>query len=97
MTDSPITTYISTDGTVYLRTQHADTATQIAEALRPYVGRFMRMDLPNLYGHHHRYWGELRSIDGDNVTVYVPNYDFTATVDAMDAFGTNCTMIEKEN
>lgn len=95
MEPEEITTHISsTDGTVYLRTQHGRTSEQIAEALRPYVGRFMRMDLPNLYGHYHRYWGELRSIDGTQATVYVPNHDHTATIDVMDAFGTHCTTIE---
>jgi hypothetical protein len=98
MTDNPITAHVaSTDGTVYLRTQHAETAEQITEALTPYIGRTMRVDLPNLYGHYHRYWGELRSIDGTDVTVYVPHHNHTATVNAMDAFGTHCTMIEKED
>lgn len=95
-----ITTHVaSTDGTVYLRTQHGRSAAEIAEALRPYVGRLMQMDLPNLYGHYHRYWGELRAIDGENVTVYVPNHDHTTTINAFDAFGTHCTVIEpvKEN
>lgn len=95
--DTKITTHVSsTDGTVYLRTQHGETAAEIAEALRPYVGRFMCFDLSNLYGYYHRYHGELKSVDGTMVTVYVPRYDFTATTNAMDAFGTHCTTIEPE-
>lgn len=93
----PITTHVSsTDGTVYLRTQHGDTAEEIAEALRPYVGRFMSMDLPNLYGHYRRYKGTLRSIDGVVATVHVPNYDYTTEINVFDAFGTHCTTIEPE-
>jgi hypothetical protein len=93
---TPITVHVSsTDGLTYLRTQHGETAEQIAEALAPYVGRTMRMDLPNNYGHFHTYHGVLKSIDGANVTVYVPAHDYTATIDAMQAFGTNCTTIQK--
>lgn len=94
---SEITTHVSsTDGTVYLRTQHGQSAAEIAEALRPYVGRTMRMDLPNLYGYCHGYWGVLRAIDGENVTVHVPSHDYTTTVNAMTAFGSHCTTITPE-
>lgn len=99
MTDGITTHVSSTDGTIYLRTQHGRSAAEIAESLRPYIGRTMRMDLPNLYGHYHRYWGELRSIDGAVATVHVPNHDYTAEINVFDAFGTHCTTIEpiKEN
>ena len=92
-----ITTHVdSCDGTVYLRTHLGESAAEIVEALRPYIGRYMRMDLPNLYGHYRHYWGDLLSVDGDTVTVYVPAHDYTTTINAFDAFGTHCTLIEKE-
>lgn len=92
--ESKITTHISTDGTIYLRTQHGETAAEIAEALRPYIGRTMRMDLPNLYGHYHRYRGELLSVDKETVEVRVPQHDYTTVINAGDAFGTHCTTID---
>jgi len=92
-----ITTHIATDGTVYLRTQHGESAAEIAESLKPYVGRMMSADLPNLYGHYKRYNVVLQAVDGDDVTVYCPNYDHTATLSAFDAFGSHCTMIKKED
>ncbi|WP_125262044.1 hypothetical protein [Streptomyces alboflavus] len=87
----------SFDGRTYLRTQHGDSAVEIADSLRPYVGRLMRMDLPNPYGHYHAYWGYLRSVEGGDVTVYVPRYDHTATLSAFDVFGTHCTVIKPES
>lgn len=94
-----ISTHVSsTDGTVYLRTQHGDTAEEIAEALKPYVGRRMSADVANRYGHFHRYSVVLRSVDGENVTLdaWVNGKVIPTTVDAMSAFGTHCTMISPE-
>jgi len=91
-----ITTHMATDGTVYLRTQHGESAAEIAESLKPYVGRSMWADLPNDYGHFKRYHVVLREVDSEDVTVYIPRLDLTATVNAFSGFGSDCTMIEKE-
>jgi hypothetical protein len=92
-----ITTLVSsTDGTVYLRTQHGNTAAEIAESLKPYVGRTMSCELPNNYGHYRRCLAVLLGVTGDDVTVRVPRYDYETTISAMDAFGSNCTTIEPE-
>lgn len=98
MTDNAkITTHVSSDGTVYLRTQHGDTAAEIAEAVTPYIGRTMLADIPNQYGHSHRHWSELQAVDGEIVTLYVAAFDHTAKISAGDAFGTHCTMIDRRN
>jgi len=93
-----ITTHVSqTDGTTYLRTQHGESAAEIAESLRPYIGRTMSMDLPNLYGHYHRYRGVLRGLAGVVATVYVPGHNYEVEINVFDAFGTHCTMIDRED
>jgi hypothetical protein len=92
-----ITTLKSDDGTVYLRTQHGRSAEEIAESLKPYIGRTMSMEFPNLYGHYRRYSGVLREIDGVVATVYVPRHSYETEVNVFDAFGSHCTMIEKES
>lgn len=92
-----VTVHVSVDGTVYLRTQHGNSAAEITEALKPYVGRTMSCDLPNLYGHYHRYRAVLREIKGDTVTLYVPGHDYLTVINAFDAFGSHCTMIDKED
>jgi hypothetical protein len=102
MTDTTITTHTATDGSVYLRTQHGRTPEEIAESLRPYIGRFARFYPPNMYGHinpHRSTRGWIRSIDGTRVTVYVPALGYTGEVDAGEAFGSYCTVIDpkKEN
>jgi uncharacterized NAD(P)/FAD-binding protein YdhS len=89
----------STDGTVYLHTHKGDTAEQIAEALRPYVGRIARFYPPNAYGHinpHQSTRAIIRAINGTTITVYVPRIDYTGKVDAFEAFGSYCTTIEPE-
>lgn len=95
-----ITAHVAaTDGTVYLRTQHGEHALEIAEALRPYIGRLARFYPPNLYGHinpHQSTRGYIRAIDGAVVTVEVPATGYTGEVDAFEAFGSYCTMIEPE-
>lgn len=95
-----ITTHVaSTDGTVYLRTQHGESSEEIAEALRPYIGRFARFYPPNMYGHinpHRSTGGWIRAINGTKVTVHVPNLDYTGEVDAGEAFGSYCTIIDPE-
>lgn len=96
MTVENITTLKSDDGTVYLRTQHGRSAEEIAESLKPYIGRTMSMELPNLYGHYRRYSGVLRGISGVVATVYVPGHNYETEVNVFDAFGSHCTMIEKE-
>lgn len=98
MTEPNITTHVSsTDGTVYLRTQHGNSAAEIAESLQPYIDRTMSCELPNLYGYYRRYSAVLRAVDGENVTLYVPRLDHEATLSAFDAFGSHCTVIEKES
>lgn len=92
-----ITTHTATDGTVYLRTQHGLTSAEIAEALTPYIGRTMQADVPNNYGHYKRYRVVLKKVDGDKVTLYAPQHDYTTELDAMAAFGNDCTMIYREN
>lgn len=93
-----ITTHISpTDGRTYLRTQFGESSEEIAEALRPYIGRFVHFYPPNMYGHinpHRSTRGWIRAVDGTKVTVYVPTLGYTAEVDAGEAFGTYCTVIE---
>lgn len=93
-----ITTHLSsTDGTVYLHTHHGESSAQIADALSPYIGRDMKADLPNNYGHYARYRVRLEAVDGERVTVLATTRDgrkHRTTVDAFDAFGTNCTTIE---
>lgn len=93
-----ITTYVSsTDGTIYLRTQHGETSEEIAEALRPYIGHFAAFYPPNMYGYinpHRATWGWIRAVNGTRVTVYVPNRDYVGDVDAGEAFGSYCTRIE---
>lgn len=90
---------VSANGTVYLRTQYGRDAAEIAEALRPYVGRFAAFYPPNVYGYINtdratRGW--IRAVDGTQVTVYVPSTGFTGAVDAFAAFGSYCTLIEAE-
>jgi hypothetical protein len=92
-----ITKMESSDGTVYLHTHHGNTAQEIAESLKPYVGRTMSMELPNMYGHYRRYSGILRSVDKNAVTVYVPAHTYETVINAFDAFGSRCTIIEKED
>jgi hypothetical protein len=93
-----ITTHVSsTDGTVYLRTQFGESSEEIAEALRPYIGRFAHFYPPNMYGHinpQRATRGWIRGIDGTRVTVHVPAIDYTGEVDAGDAFGSYCTIID---
>jgi len=91
-----ITTHVATDGTVYLHTHHGESAAEIAEALKPYVGRFMGADIPNMYGHCKTYHARLDGIDGNTVHLYVPRLGQTATVDAFTAFGSHCAIIDKE-
>jgi hypothetical protein len=98
--ESKITTHVtSTDGTVYLRTQHGESAEDIAEALKPYVDRFAHFYPPNLYGHinpHRSTRGWIRAVNGTRVTVEVPSTGYTGEVDAFDAFGSYCTIIEPQ-
>lgn len=97
---SKITTHVSsTDGTVYLRTQHGESAEEIAEALRPYIGRFAHFYPPNLYGHinaQQSTCGWIRAVNGTKITVEVPRNSYTGEVDAFDAFGSYCTIINPE-
>lgn len=96
-TPDGITTLVSsTDGTVYLRTQHGNTAEEIAAALTPYVGRVMSMELPNLYGHYRRYTGTLKEINGVVATVRVASHNYETEINVFDAFGSTCTTIEPE-
>lgn len=91
-----ITHMTSSNGTVYLHTHHAATAQEIADALRPYIGRFAAFHPANMYGHvnpHKSTRGWIRAINGTTVTVHVPATDFTGDVDAFDGFGHYCTRI----
>lgn len=94
----PITQHVaSTDGRVYLHTHKGADAQEIAEALRPFVGHFAAFYPPNNYGHinpHKATRGWIRAVNGTKVTVHVPSIDYTGDVDAFDAFGSYCTMIE---
>ena len=94
----PITAHVaSTDGRIYLRTQQGNSAEEIAEALRPYIGQFAAFYPPNAYGYinpHRVTWGYLRAVTGTNVTIHVPAINYTGDVDAFGAFGSYCTMIE---
>lgn len=93
-----VTTHVSqTDGTVYLRTQHGNSAEEIAESLGPYIGRTMSMELPNLYGHYRRYRGILRALNGVVALVYVPGQNYEVEINVFDAFGSHCTMIDRED
>lgn len=92
----PISTYVAGDGTTYLRTQYGRDAQEIADALKPYVGRDMHGDVPNMYGHYKRYPLTLTAVEGDQVTIHVRRFDHTATLSAFDVFGSHCTVIEKE-
>jgi hypothetical protein len=86
----------STDGTVYLHTHKGETSEEIAEALKPFVGRFAAFYPPNMYGHinpHRATWGWIRAVDGTTVTVHVPSINYTGTVEAFEAFGSYCTRI----
>lgn len=100
MENQGITVHVaSTDGTIYLRTQHGNSSEEIADALRPYIDHFAAFYPPNLYGHinaQRATWGWIRAINGTQITVYVPNLGYTGEVDAFDAFdafGSYCTMI----
>lgn len=86
------------DGTIYLHTHKLDSSEEIVKALTPYVGRIMRCDLPNNYGHYHSYQGRLVKASGSKVTleVLVRGKIHTAEVEAFDAFGTNCAVIEPD-
>jgi hypothetical protein len=93
-----ITTFVSsTDGRIFLRTQHGADAAEIAEALKPYIGHFAAFYPPNAYGHinvQRTTWGWIRAVQGESVTVHVPALGYTGDVNAFDAFGSYCTMIE---
>lgn len=93
-----ITTHVSaTDGTIYLRTQHGDSAQDIADALRPYIGHLAAFYPPNLYGHinpHQATRGRILAVEGTRVTFHVPRTGYTGDVDAFDGFGSYCTTIE---
>lgn len=91
-----VTTHTEKDGIVYLHTHHGESSREIAEALTPYVGRTVYADVPNNYGHYQRVRVELRAVNGTDATVYYARTDYTATVDAFDAFGTHSTMILPE-
>lgn len=87
----------STDGTIYLRTQHARTTEEIAEALKPYIGHVAHFYPPNAYGHinpHKPTRGRILAVNGTRVTVHVAALDHTGDVDAFEAFGSYCTIIE---
>lgn len=85
-----------TNGDIYLRTQHGMSSAEIIDALRHYVGRDMHADLRNNYGHRRRYAVRLLAVDGEQAQVRTSNPQHTVWVDAFDAFGTHCTIIEPE-
>jgi len=93
-----VSTHVSGDGTVYLRTHEGDSSREIAESLVPYIGRTMRGDLANNYGHYNRYRLMLKAVSGDLVTVEVSVNGRTHVVeaDAFCTFGNSCTMIDPE-
>lgn len=92
-----ITTLVaSTDGRIYLRTQHGADAQEIADALRRYIGHYAAFYPPNAYGHinpHRATRGWIRDVNGTRVTVHIPALNYTGEVDAFEAFGSYCTMI----
>jgi cytosine/adenosine deaminase-related metal-dependent hydrolase len=94
-----ITHVTSRSGTIYLHTHLAETGQEIAEALRPYIGRFAAFYPPNRYGHinpHKSTWGWIKAINGTMITVHVPRLGYTGDVDAWEAFGSYCTIIDYE-
>lgn len=94
-----ISTLVSTDGTVYLRTHQGQSSQEIAESLRPYIGRILTCDLPNNYGYYHRYRAKLEDVNGTQVQVEAilsTGSRVSVNVDAFDAFGTHCTIIHPE-
>jgi hypothetical protein len=93
-----VSTHVSGDGTVYLRTHEGHSSREIAESLVPYIGRTMRGDLANNYGHYNRYRLTLKGVSGDQVTVEVFASGRTHVVeaDAFSTFGSACTMIDPE-
>lgn len=91
---SGITQITSGDGTVYLHTHHGESPEEIVKALQPYVGRMMRMSLPNNYGHHAQRRVRLTGADGANLTVYYQPTDHTGTHDAMETAGQSAVVIE---
>lgn len=87
----------SIDGTVSLHTHCGESAEEIAEALRPYVGRWVRFYPENMYGHVNPLrstYGLIESVTGTDVQVYVPRTDYRGTVDAFKGFGHYGTTIE---
>lgn len=87
----------STDGTIYLHTQHGSSAAEIAEALRPYIGRIAHFYPPNGYGHitpHRSTAAWIKAVNGTQITVHVTGTGYEGEVDAFDAFGSYCTRID---
>ena len=89
-------TVAATDGSTYLHTHLGDSAQEIADALRPYIGHMALFYPPNRYGHinpHQATRGYLRAVEGTRVSFYVPALDYAGEADAFEAFGSYCTRI----